>query len=69
MRDQSSVATQKDAEDFLDACQWAYECWVTCVNFLENLPEYLRQKCAFQNWFYIIRTLYRVTHNDHGEGR
>lgn len=45
MTNQSS-ATQKDAEDFFNACQWAYECWVTCANFLESLPEYLFQECG-----------------------
>jgi len=46
MTDQPSAATHKDAEDFLGACQWAYECWVTCANFLESLPEYLCQECG-----------------------
>lgn len=46
MTDQSSAATHKDAEDFLDACRWAYDCWVTCANFLESLPEYLCQECS-----------------------
>lgn len=46
MTDQSSAATHRDAEDFLDTCQYAYECWVTCANFLESLPEYLYQECG-----------------------
>ena len=46
MTDQSSTATRKNAEDFVDVCQWTYECWVTCANFLESLPEYLFQECG-----------------------
>ena len=39
-----SPATQSDAQAFCEACQWAYECWITHANLFECLPERLREE-------------------------
>ena len=68
MTDQSSAATQKDAEDFFEACKWAYECWVTCANFLESLPEYLFQECGISEQDLLDTSHGRCLHRLHRIG-